>query len=353
MIASTKSVITGAGHAFPSTSTQEELWGGFFRSHFDDNAIARRMFAGAGVTTRHAVINPLVEDVSRYSTAERMSRYVSEAKPLAVTAVQSALATADIDARDIGMFVVVSCTGYASPGLDTLVATDVDMRPEAQRLVIGHMGCFAALPGLAAASDYVRANEKPALLLSVELASLHVQPPTNDVEQIVAHSLFSDAASSLVVSPGEANDVEHALQLVDVAVQTFPRNADLMTWHVTDLGFRMTLSQKIPDVLSGQVRPLVDDLLARNNVSRADVVGWAAHPGGPRILDVVADDLELKPDALDESRRVLSMHGNCSSATVLLVLDEIRKRKALEDGYVVALAFGPGLTLYSALLRTL
>ena len=39
--------------------------------------------------------------------------------------------------------------------------------------------------------------------------------------------------------------------------------------------------------------------------------------------------------------------GNCSSPTVLLVLDRIRRREART---VVLLAFGPGLTLYAALL---
>ena len=46
------------------------------------------------------------------------------------------------------------------------------------------------------------------------------------------------------------------------------------------------------------------------------------------------------------SRRVLAEHGNCSSATVLLVLQEMDD----VDGPVVAMAFGPGLTLYAALL---
>jgi alkylresorcinol/alkylpyrone synthase len=60
----------------------------------------------------------------------------------------------------------------------------------------------------------------------------------------------------------------------------------------------------------------------------------------------VADHLDLPAGALDASRRVLAEHGNCSSATVLLVLEEM----AEVDGPVVAMAFGPGLTLYATLL---
>jgi alkylresorcinol/alkylpyrone synthase len=84
----------------------------------------------------------------------------------------------------------------------------------------------------------------------------------------------------------------------------------------------------------------------------SDVDGWAVHPGGPRILDTVADGLGLPAGALDASRRVLAEHGNCSSATVLLVLEELRAAGRPRPGRpAVVLAFGPGLTLYAVLLE--
>jgi alkylresorcinol/alkylpyrone synthase len=72
------------------------------------------------------------------------------------------------------------------------------------------------------------------------------------------------------------------------------------------------------------------------------------HPGGPRILDVVRDRLELPAEALAPSRRVLAEHGNCSSPTVLLIVDAMRSTR---PRHVLAMAFGPGLTLYATLLR--
>jgi predicted naringenin-chalcone synthase len=66
----------------------------------------------------------------------------------------------------------------------------------------------------------------------------------------------------------------------------------------------------------------------------------------------VAAPLRLPASALDASRAVLAEHGNCSSATVLMVADELTRRTPVPPGgHVVALAFGPGLTLYAALLR--
>jgi predicted naringenin-chalcone synthase len=97
---------------------------------------------------------------------------------------------------------------------------------------------------------------------------------------------------------------------------------------------------------------VVDKLLAAHGLTVADVDGWAVHPGGRRILDVVQRRLELGPDALEHSYGVLRDHGNCSSATVLLVLERMRAAGVVEPGrHLVALAFGPGLTLYATLLR--
>jgi predicted naringenin-chalcone synthase len=271
--------------------------------------------------------------------------------PIGRQAAHAALCAAGVAAADVGMFAVVSCTGYATPGLDIRLADELGMSADTQRLLIGHMGCYAALPGLGAVSDYVVARERPAVLLCVEVASLHVQPPTPDLEQIVAHSLFSDGAAATVVVPAEMAAAS-GWEVVDVAARTAVDSADQMTWDITDLGFRMGLSRRVPDVLAQHVAPMVEALLAANGVQRADVEQWAVHPGGPRILDVVAERLGLDEAALGPSRRTLAAHGNCSSATVVVVLDELARTATIHPGrFTVALAFGPGLTLYAALLR--
>ena len=335
-------VITGAGHALPATLDQDAMWEGFFARHYADVRAARRIFAGSGVRTRHAVANPIDEDLSAWSTGARMERYVTEALPLGKQAVAGALDDAGLAPGDVGLFSVVTCTGYATPGLDIRLASDLGMPPGLQRLAVGHMGCYAALPGLGAVGDYVTARRRPAVLLCVELTSLHVQPAARDLDQVVSHALFSDAAAALVIEPG----ARRGRRVAGVVARTDASTADHMTWDVTDLGFRMGLSPRVPDVLARHVGDVVDELLAEAGLRVEDVAGWAVHPGGPRILDVVRDSLGLTEEQMGASRRTLSAHGNCSSATVLLVLEELGD----VDGPVVAMAFGPGLTLYAALL---
>ena len=334
--------IAGLGFAYPGPMRQDEVWDGFFDRHYGgvQRALAKRIFANAGVVSRHGVINPLIEDVSGWSTQARMHRYLTEALPLGKDAVSQALDNAGVAPADIGLFAVCSCTGYVTPGLDILLARDLGMAPDTQRLFIGHMGCYAALPGLGAVTDFVAARGKSALLLCIELTSLHLQPPTKDPQQIVAHALFSDAAAAVVLKPRAPGP-----QVVEIASVTDTAAADHMTWDVTDLGFRMGLSPKVPDVLALYVADLVHGLLDRHGLQMSDVAGWAVHPGGPKILDVVRDQLGLPESALAVSRGVLAEHGNCSSPTVLMILDALRS-----PGPVVALAFGPGLTLYAALL---
>ena len=339
--------IAGLGVAFPATRGQRELWDGFFAEHYGHRKKARAIWLRCGVEQRHGVADPFVEDVRRWTTQDRMERFALDALPLGAAALERSLAASGLSADDVDHLVVVTCTGYGTPGLDIRLAAELGMRADVQRTHIGHMGCYAAIPGLATVADAAAARDKISALLCLELTSLHIQPPTDDPQQLVAHALFSDAAVAATVVPGGGS-----YEVLDVAARTDPSTSDMMTWDVTDLGFKMGLSTRVPEVLDRHVEGLVDELLTRHGFDRGDVGGWAVHPGGPRILEVVAARLGLEHEQLDASRAVLRQHGNCSSATVLLVLDELARTSPAPPGApVVAMAFGPGLTLYAALLR--
>lgn len=368
MSGETTATVESFAHAVPTPMDQASLWTEFFADHYGGSRTAARVFAGSGIRTRHGVVDPRVEDIRGWGTAARMERFLVEGLPLGKEAVSGALAGAGVDASEVGLFVVASCTGYATPGLDILLARDVGMSPAVQRLHIGHMGCYAAIPALGAAADFVRVRRQPAVVLCIELTSLHAQPAPaparrlseQDLQQVVAHALFSDAAAAVVLVPDGRGPA-----VLDVSARTDSTTADHMTWDVTDLGFRMGLSPRVPDVLSRHVGPVVGDMLARHGIVNADVGGWAVHPGGPRILDVVSAALGIPPSGMTASVETLRDYGNCSSATVLLVLERLLAEHASTAATpggtdrapahwsgppMVAMAFGPGLTLYTVLL---
>jgi predicted naringenin-chalcone synthase len=340
--------LQGVGTALPErTMTQEALWERYFDDYYAGNALARRIWLRSGVGRRYGAVHPIEDGVSEWGTGERMRRFVREAVPLGRQALERSLAAAGVRADELGLLVVVSCTGYATPGLDILLARELGMSEDVQRLHVGHMGCYAAVPGLATAANAVAARGEPAAVLCLELTSLHTQAPSDEIEQIVAHALFADGSGAAVLVPDG-----RGLQLLDVAARTDPETAALMTWDVTDHGFRMGLSPAVPAALERQARPVVEGLLRRNGLAIGDVTTWVVHPGGPRILEAVSRALELDPSLLDESRSVLHDFGNCSSATVLLILERVLERRPPAPGEpVVMMAFGPGLTLQAALLR--
>jgi predicted naringenin-chalcone synthase len=74
------------------------------------------------------------------------------------------------------------------------------------------------------------------------------------------------------------------------------------------------------------------------------------HPGGRAILDSIEVALELGPERLAASRRVLRDYGNMAGASVIFVLDEIRRCGDGEE-WGVLIGFGPGITVETMVLN--
>ncbi|MGW3728992.1 type III polyketide synthase, partial [Streptomyces sp. NPDC000851] len=162
--AAARPVITGSSHSFPGTrSSQDDLWQEFFLGHYDGFPLARRIFENSGISSRSTAVDPRAEkEVSGWSTGQRMERYIEEAVPLGKRTVADALQSAGLAPSDVGLLAVASCTGYTTPGLDLRLADELGMSSKVQRLFIGHMGCYAAVPSLGAVSDFVASRGRPA-----------------------------------------------------------------------------------------------------------------------------------------------------------------------------------------------
>jgi alkylresorcinol/alkylpyrone synthase len=125
-----------------------------------------------------------------------------------------------------------------------------------------------------------------------------------------------------------------------------------MGWDVGRTGLRIVLGAEVPDLVRVHVRDDVDAFLALHGLSRADIGWWVAHPGGPKVLDALAEALEVDPEALGVTWRSLARIGNLSSSSVLHVLaDTLRDHRPQPGSYGVLMAMGPGFCLETVLLR--
>jgi len=284
-------------------------------------------------------------------TAERNERYRSEAGPLFVEAARRALEGAEgFGPRDVTHVVTVSCTGFYAPGPDLEVVQALGLDPGTERYHLGFMGCYAAFPALRMARAFCRADpDAVVLVVSVELCTLHLQP-SRDVDAVIAASVFADGAAGAVVSARAPRGP--ALRMDAFVDGLAPEGASDMAWTIGDHGFEMVLSSYVPSIVGDKAAAALGPLLAGSATDPSELRRWAVHPGGRAILDKLASGLELAPEALASSRRVLERYGNMSSATILFVLADLLREPAPAGEPIVAMAFGPGLTVATGLFRT-
>jgi prepilin-type processing-associated H-X9-DG protein len=280
------------------------------------------------------------------STAERMQAFDDYAGGLALEAAAKALSDSDLSAAAITHLVTVSCTGFQSPGVDLYLIEKLALAPSVQRTHIGFMGCHGAMNGLRVAHAFAEMDPKAVVLLcAVELCSLHMAYGWHP-EKVVANALFADGAAAVVASSNPSLS-HQSLALRRSGSMVIPNSADLMHWEIGDHGFAMGLSPLVPETVGAALLPWLRDWLKEQAIELEAVTSWAVHPGGPKILSTCSEVLSLEPNRLLDSRAVLQDHGNMSSATILFILERLRRRSTA--GLCLALAFGPGLTAEVAL----
>jgi alpha-pyrone synthase len=304
-----------------------------------EKGLFRRMADRSQIAHRYAVLHPSVDpheiDAEGFyrpgafaDTAQRMERYDREAILLVADAL------AGLGRKDFSHLIVVSCTGFAAPGVDLQILAYLGLPSSVERTVVGFMGCAAALPALRLARHIVRSDRHArVLVVAVELCSLHFQE-SGRLEEVLSFLLFADGCAAVIVS-GEPT----GLELIDFGSAVLPGTADYITWRVGASGFEMHLSGQVPYAIRSHLPSALPALLS--GIERQHVTLWAVHPGGRTILDAVEGGLGIPPDALMHSRRILRDYGNMSSATVLFVLREMMDRG--DVGLGCAMAFGPGI----------
>ncbi|QQE11333.1 type III polyketide synthase [Planctomycetota bacterium] len=288
------------------------------------------------------------------TTCERMAMYERKALPLAVDATRQALIEAGMTAEMVTHVVIVTCTGFASPGLDIRLIHELGMKVTTERTAIGFMGCHGAVNGLRTARAITQADPSQIVLVCcVELCTLHYQYGW-DEQAIVANSLFSDGAAAAVVTGDiEVNSTcpdktTNLPNIMSFKTTVMPDSENAMTWRMGANGFLMTLSPTVPNLVKDNLFEFIKPWLLKHGLMTDDIQGWAIHPGGPRIIRAVEKALSLPDHSGDISRNILKKYGNISSPTLLFILKKLINVKRPRPW--VALAFGPGLVIEAALI---
>jgi len=351
-MSATSARILGLRTAHPGLPlSQDELYETFYADFYRDVPGAEEIFKSTQVRTRHMAWDPREHFAGPTvpSMSQRMSGWEESVLALGAETVGAVLK--GVDTADVGSFAMASCTGYAGPTPEILLAKEFGLPTHLRRTFVGHMGCYAAFNVLKVGLDSVAARPGELAIVSCcEVCSLHVRPEMTK-EQVVVHGLFADGAAALLLGPDDGAGPA----ILRTHTETHYATSEAMTWRVQDDAFRMTLSPYVPSILARTVEPFVENLLRPMGLSSQDVKHWGIHPGGPRIIDLIGASLRLSEAQLAASRHILASRGNCSSATILLVLEQLlagERGEAPRPGeFGVLMAFGPGLTMESTLVR--
>ena len=329
------------------------LW----REHYDGSRRWRSTFdqiqRSVRVDRRYLAL-PIGEFAALDSFGKTNAAWARVAPELGSRAAAEAIGAAGISARDIDHFFFVTGTGIATPSVDARIINRLAMRSDVRRAPIFGLGCAGGVAGISRAADALRGPpNRVALVVSVELCSLTLQRDDSSVANVIASTLFGDGAAAVVLGGSETAGAQQGRpQVVATRAAFYPDTERMMGWEVVDSGLKVMLSPAIPDLVRGNLARDVDALLGYHGLSRSAISHWIAHPGGNRVLEAVADALELAPGALDRSWRMLAEAGNLSSASVLFVLHDLLKEGAARPGdFGVMLAMGPGFCAELALLR--
>jgi alkylresorcinol/alkylpyrone synthase len=309
----------------------------------------REMVDGSRVRRRYTVA-PVPDLLKLRTLPERNEMYAEHALRLGETVARDALSAGATAPDSVTAVLSVSCTGYMMPSLDAHLVGRLGLPSTVRRIPLTELGCSAGVSAVGLAADLLGATSTGnVLLVSVEVSSPSVQVAEPSMTDMIANLLFGDGAVGVVLT----NRTTGAGPLV-VASQSIllPTTLDHLGMRLTDAGFRIVLSNRLPQLIRQSLRPTLERFLNDRGAGITDIKFWAIHPGGPKILQAVAESLDLTDRAMQPAWDVWEDRGNLSSSTVFFVLNRIKQSTPPKRGdFGMMLAFGPGLTCEMVLLR--
>jgi alkylresorcinol/alkylpyrone synthase len=316
----------------------------------ENAAVLERLHYRTGVGGRYFTL-PLQEYPPLDTWGKSNNVWIETAERLGEKAIDCVLTKAGVDRKQVGALYFVSVTGVSSPSVDARLVNRMRLNPQIKRNPIFGLGCVAGAAGLTRAADYVRAYpDQVAVLLSVELCSLTWQRDDFTVANLIATGLFGDGAVAVLVAGDQVK--LKGPRILGTASFFYPDTEDVMGWKISEKGFQVVLSPDVPTVVRENLGRDVDAFLAQHDMTRDQVDSWIMHPGGPKVLEAVADALGLRNGELQLSWDALQRVGNLSSASVLVVLDEVMTHRRPQPGArSVLAAMGPGFCSEMLLLE--
>ena len=221
--------------------------------------------------------------------------FIEQGTALGARAVTEALAAAGLAAGDVDLILFTTVTGVAAPSLDALIAPLVGLRPDVKRMPLFGLGCVAGAAGIARVHDYLKSHpDEVAVLLSVELCTLTLQPGDRSAANMVATGLFGDGAAAVVLvgsRRAEQLGIDRRCPRCWTPARTCTRTPSA-PWAGTSAppGLKIVLDADVPVLVEKYLAGDVALLLDAHQLDSSEIAGWVCHPGGPKVIEAIQRD---------------------------------------------------------------
>jgi 3-oxoacyl-[acyl-carrier-protein] synthase-3 len=271
----------------------------------------------------------------------------------AVRAARQAIERAGLQASDIDLLLCATVTpDQILPSTGCLIQAELGANKAAAMDIVA--ACSGFLYGLTLADTMIRTGQsKHALVIGAEVLTQYVD--YSDRQTCV---LFGDGAGAAVLAASNGDDRgilsarirsdgRYEEQLFSPGGGT-RRPATAETLAAGDHFFKM----KGNELFKVAVRSMADiskEVLEDAGMKPEDVKLFIPHQANQRITDAVANKLNVESDRVYSN---IAMHGNTSSASIPIGLDECVEAGRINEGDLVLLAsFGGGVTWGGVLMR--
>ncbi|MDE0146199.1 MAG: ketoacyl-ACP synthase III [Nitrospira sp.] len=290
--------------------------------------------------------------VERTGIRERRVAAPDEAcSDLGVLAAQQALADANVQAAQLDLILVATCTGdFPLPSTASLIQHRLGAGKAAACDISA--ACCGFVYGLSVADAFVRTGHRYVLVIGSEVMS-----SITDWTDRNTCVLFGDGAGAVVLGPTEGERGVLSLHL-----HADGRFSDLIC--VPGGGSSLTPSERVLaerlhcvkmrgnetfKIAVKTMEEAIREAVAAHGLGIDDIDCLVPHQANVRILRAVGQRIGLPPDRIMIN---VDRYGNTSAASIPLALDEAAKNGTIrEESLVVMAAFGAGLTWASGVIR--
>jgi alkylresorcinol/alkylpyrone synthase len=308
----------------------------------------KKIFEGAAVDKRYSIMDPIAVFESSSFEAKN-DIYVREVIDLGEKVLEKALKKAQWLPEDLDYIITVSCTGIMIPSLDAYLINSLKLRQDIIRLPVTEMGCAAGISGIIYAKNFLQANPgKRAAVIAVESPTATFQLNDYSMANIVSAAIFGDGAACVLLSSFAE---EEGPEILAEEMYHFYDNINMMGFKLTNSGLQMILDIEVPETIASHFEDIIHPFLKNNNMEIEDIDHLIFHPGGKKIVQIVEDLFSDYGKNIDDTKEVLKLYGNMSSATVLYVLERFMDKKPQKGSKGLMLSFGPGFSAQRVILQ--